>query len=104
MLGYFAFAKNPSPKSQVYRTAITLYMIMTGVIFSVLLAGLTGVRLTAVPWDNTVLHYIMPIAVALDWILQPTKPVVFKLINVLLWLSVPILYVVYAYAKFRHKA
>lgn len=66
VLAYFGIKKNPSVKSQSVRAAVTLYMIMTGVIFAMLLSGLTGVRLTATPWDNTVLHYIMPIVVLID--------------------------------------
>lgn len=96
LLAYFAFKKQPTTRDQAFRTATTLYMIMTGVIFSILLSNLAGVRLTAVPWDNTVLHYIMPIAVALDWLIQPAKPTIFKLKNVLLWLSIPLLYVLYS--------
>jgi hypothetical protein len=38
------------------RGAGTLYMVTTGIIFAVLLAGIEGAEFTAVPWDNIVLH------------------------------------------------
>ena len=49
------------------RGAATLYLAITGLVFSLLLAGLEGVEFTAVPWDNVVLHYLMPVLVVLDW-------------------------------------
>ena len=91
---YFGISNSNSNKSQLLRGAITLYMLMTGVIFAVLLAGLENARLTAVPWDNLVLHYIMPIVLVLDWLFNPpTKRISAK--AVWLWAIFPIAYVVY---------
>src|SRR6478609_4783890 len=42
------------------RGGATLMMVVTGIVFSVLLSGLEDVELTAVAWDNLVLHYVMP--------------------------------------------
>lgn len=79
------------------RGGSTLYMMITGIVFSVLLSGL-DVDLTAVPWDNIVLHYIMPIAVVVDWIIDPPeKPITFK--NATLWLIFPLLYLVYSLVR-----
>ncbi len=76
------------------RGASTLYMIVVGVVFSLLLAGL-DVELTAVPWDNIVLHYIMPVAVALDWLLDiPKVHIAFR--QALIWVVFPIAYVIYS--------
>jgi hypothetical protein len=77
------------------RGAATLYMVTTGIVFSVLLSGLESDVLTAVPWDNMVLHYIMPIAVFIDWWLDPpAKRISFR--RSLIWLSYPLAYVVYS--------
>lgn len=77
------------------RGAATLYMVTTGVVFAVLLAGIEGVVLTAVPWDNIVLHYIMPIAVLADWIVDPPKKRIgFR--RALLWMVFPLIYVAYS--------
>lgn len=80
---------------QSVRGAATLYMAMTGVIFAVLLSGLTDVRLTAVPWNNIVLHYIMPIAMVIDWLISPPK-VHLKTAHIAAWVLLPIGYVVYS--------
>jgi len=73
-------------------------MIVTGVVFALLLSGLEGVALTAVPWDNIVLHYIMPIAVALDWIMNPpSRRIEFK--KALWWLVFPLAYLAYSLVR-----
>lgn len=78
------------------RGAATLYMMITGIVFSILLSGYDA--LTAVPWDNIVLHYIIPIAVLIDWILDPpTRAITFK--NATLWLLYPLLYLVYSLVR-----
>lgn len=80
------------------RGASVLYMVMTGIIFSVLLSGLDPDALTAVAWDNTVLHYIMPAAVLLDWILdRPKRKLAFQ--KNLIWIIFPISYVVYTLVR-----
>jgi hypothetical protein len=61
----------------------------------VLLAGIEGVTLTAVPWDNVVLHYIMPVAMLIDFLIdRPERKIPFK--KSLLWLLFPIIYVAYS--------
>ena len=81
-----------------FRGAITLYMITTGIIFSVLLAGIENATLTAVPWDNIVLHYIMPIVLAADWLLDRPKAVV-KFKTACLWLLFPLAYFAYSIVR-----
>jgi hypothetical protein len=76
------------------RGGSTLNMIVVGIVFSLLLSGL-DVELTAVPWDNTVLHYIMPVAVALDWLIDiPKVRISFK--RALIWVTFPIAYAAYS--------
>ncbi|MDD8018284.1 MAG: Pr6Pr family membrane protein [Bacteroidota bacterium] len=75
------------------RGASTLYMAITGIVFSLLLSGL-DVELTAVPWDNTVLHYIMPLAVAAYWLIDPLKERI-TFTQASSWLVFPIVYVLY---------
>jgi hypothetical protein len=77
------------------RGAATLYLTITGLVFSLLLAGLEGVEFTAVPWDNIVLHYLMPIAIVVDWALSPPAArIPFR--RGLIWLAYPLAYVVYS--------
>jgi hypothetical protein len=93
-----AFATYAGKKSiwlDFFRGASTFFMVVTGIVFALLLSGLEGVQLTAVPWDNTVLHYMIPIAAAVDWIMDP--PVRrFAYRQALVWLTFPILYVIYS--------
>lgn len=76
------------------RGAATLYMIMTGVVFAILLSGLEDAVLTAVPWDNTVLHYIMPIVLLVDWLVDAPK-VAITWRRALAWLTFPLAYIIY---------
>ncbi len=80
---------------EMLRGANTLNMIVVGVTFSLLLAGLENTEFTAVPWDNTVLHYIAPVAVALDWLLDiPRVNVAFK--QAMVWVAFPVAYLAYS--------
>jgi hypothetical protein len=79
---------------QLIRGGVVLYMLMTGVIFAILLAGIEGATLTAVPWDNIVLHYIMPIIILVDWLMDMPK-ITIKPQQVGIWLIFPIGYIVY---------
>lgn len=98
VLIYLACNMRISPTAQVVRGAVTLYMAMTGVIFAFLLAGLQNVRLTAVPWDNIVLHYIMPIVMVVDWLIFPPQTRV-SLKRAVLWLLFPIAYVIFTLVR-----
>lgn len=87
---------NSSRRAQLLRSAAALYMLMTGVIFAVLLADIPNVQLTAVPWNNIVLHYIMPTVVILDWVFLPPKGIFVRLRTAALALVFPLAYVAYS--------
>ena len=85
-------------KLYLLRGAATLYMVITGIVFAVLLAGVEGSILTAVPWDNIVLHYIMPVVLLVDWLVdKPNKTITFK--SSFIWLIYPLTYVIYSLAR-----
>jgi len=91
----YLIAKKTSARLDFYRGASTLFMVTTGVVFSLLLSGLQDVQFTATPWDNLVLHYIIPIVMLADWLWdQPSVRVPFK--KALLWLAVPLAYFAYS--------
>jgi hypothetical protein len=52
----------------ILRGAATCYLVIVGVVFSLLL---TDVESDIIPWVNTVLHYVMPLAITADWCLDP---------------------------------
>ena len=47
-------------------------MTVVGVVFSILLRNVDLGGL--LPWINVLLHYVMPVAVVGDWLLQPGQP------------------------------
>ena len=95
---WFAYKKKRSAEYDDVRGAATLYMALTGVVFATLLSSLDPRLLTAVPWDNTVLHYIMPIFMVVDWIIDPPVHAI-KLRQTVLWLVFPIGYVLYSLVR-----
>jgi hypothetical protein len=90
-----ALAGRHSRALELFRGAVTLFMTTTILIFIVLLSGYSSSELTAVPWDNTVLHYLMPIVIILDWlIVVPTQLIRFPVAA--LWLGFPLAYLAYS--------
>lgn len=95
ILSALFLALNKAKKLDALRTATTVLILMVGIGFAVLLSGLQGVALTAVPWDNTVLHYIIPVAVLIDFLIdKPRTRQSFK--KLLVWLLYPAVYVTYS--------
>jgi hypothetical protein len=96
MLSAFAVAtRYESRRLDFFRGAVALYMTTTILIFIVLLSGYPSSELTAVPWDNTVLHYIMPIAIIVDW-LAATRVGLINFKSALIWLVFPLAYLIYS--------
>ncbi|MGB4762275.1 MAG: Pr6Pr family membrane protein [Candidatus Saccharimonas sp.] len=80
------------------RSATTVYILVVGIGFSLLLSTVQGLVLTAVPWDNTVLHYLIPMAVLVDFLIdRPRRTVSFR--TALLWLLFPFTYAIYAFTR-----
>lgn len=83
-------------KSDYLRGAATLYMVITGVVYILLLSN-ADVQ-TPIPWVNAVLHYIFPLIILADWIANPPKnQIAFK--RCLVWLVFPISYAVYSLVR-----
>ncbi|WP_067547524.1 Pr6Pr family membrane protein [Nocardia crassostreae] len=77
---------------RVFRGAATLYMVITGIIYAVLLADI-DVQMQG-QWTNTVLHRVIPVVMLVDWLLVPAGiGVSVGLLGA--WLIYPILYGVY---------
>lgn len=95
LLSAIAVAAGKNSKLDALRGAVTVYILIVGIGFSVLLAGIEGMVLTAVPWDNTVLHYILPIAVLVDFLIdRPKRKLSFR--KSLAWLLFPLAYLLYS--------
>ena len=78
------------------RGAVTLYMVITGIVYAVLLADV-DVQLTT-PWINDTLHRWMPLLLLLDWLVAPPWPAVSRR-AALGWLAFPLAYFVYSLVR-----
>jgi hypothetical protein len=77
------------------RGASVLYMLTTGIVYAVLLSG----HHNSIPWVNTVLHRVMPIAVAFDWLIDPPRAPLQPRRAVLAWMAFPVLYIAYTLVR-----
>jgi hypothetical protein len=97
-LGFRALQGKSANSITALRGAITLYMLITGIIYTLLLSGLQKELQTTIPWVNTVVHYIMPIVVLVDWFVDlPRRGVSFT--KALAWLVFPFAYLAYSLVR-----
>lgn len=92
--GLGAFTGRKSGIFDALRGAVTLYMAMTGVIYALLLSGNEVSLQTTVPWVNLILHYIAPVVMVSDWLINPPRQVQGRV--AITWLAYPLLYVGYS--------
>ena len=81
-----------TPTFDIIRGGAVVYLVTTGIVFSVLLSG-TDVD-TAIPWVNSVLHEVMPIVIVVDWLLDPPSGRI-SYRQAVLWLAYPLAWVAY---------
>lgn len=89
---YLLEHREPTPAEDIIRGASVVAMAIVGIVFSALLQD-TDLG-TLAPWVNVVVHYIMPIAVVVDWLYQSPKSRL-SLKQLPYWLIYPLLYLVY---------
>ena len=78
------------------RGGSVVYLTVTFVVFALLLSN-TDVD-TAVPWVNTVVHEIFPIAVITDWLIDPPRTAItFR--QSLVWLAYPLVWTGYVLVR-----
>ena len=75
---------------ELLRGAAVMYMLTTGIVYAALLSG----QKVSIPWVNTIVHQVMPVVVALDWVVDPPR-MWLPLRNTLRWLSFPLVYIAY---------
>lgn len=80
---------------ELLRGAAVVYILTTGIVYLLLLSG----HAPAYPWVNAILHYLMPVAVALDWLLDPPRVRLDPARTVVLWMVFPLLYILYTLAR-----
>lgn len=87
-----AFSRSPGSGLGVVRYVSAVNMAVVCIVFVVLLRNVDLGAL--LPWVNVVLHYVMPVAVVLDFLLQPPGSRL-KLRYLALALAYPAAYLVY---------
>jgi hypothetical protein len=55
------------------RGGVTLYIVITGVVFALLLSGLQEDLQTTVSWVDLILHRVIPIVLVVDWLAAPPR-------------------------------
>jgi hypothetical protein len=93
--GGFALLAGWRAVPDVVRGAAVVYLVITGVVYAVLLAGLSG---GAEGWVNTVVHRVMPVVLVLDWLVAPpARPP--RLPQVWWWLAFPLVFCAYTLVR-----
>ncbi len=92
LAGAASRGSDPTPRLDLVRGAAVVYMSITGIVFTLLLSN-TDVD-TAIPWVNSVVHELMPLVMLADWLVTPPA-VRLQLRQGLLWLSFPLMWIVY---------
>jgi hypothetical protein len=78
-----------------FRSAVTLFIALVGVVFALLLADVSRDLGLTLPWVNSVLHYVSPVALAIDFLL--VAPVArLRWASMWPWLAFPLAYMVYS--------
>ncbi len=80
-----------------FRGAAVVYLVVTGVVFATLMGGGQGLEHVN-PWSNAVLHQIMPVALLLDWLINPPAERI-PARRALWWLAFPVLYVAWTLVR-----
>ncbi len=80
---------------ELLRGAAVAYILTTGIVYLILLSG----RAPSYPWVNAILHYLMPVAVTLDWLIDPPRVRLDPARTVAPWMAFPVLYILYTLAR-----
>lgn len=71
--------REPTLTTDLARGTAAMCMAVVGIVFSILLRDEDVGSLQ--PWVNTVLHYIMPVVMVLDWLIFPFIYIVYTLVR-----------------------
>jgi hypothetical protein len=80
--------------TEMLRGAAVVYILTTGIVYAVLLSG----HPVAYPWANDIVHRIVPVAMALDWLLDPPRHEL-SFSRTAAWICFPLVYVAYTLVR-----
>jgi hypothetical protein len=92
MSAYVLWKRKKDRQLESLRGAATLYMVVTGIIYNLLLRG--DSLGTLLPWVNDILHRVFPVVMLFDWLYYPPARK-FTAKEALTWLIYPVAYAVY---------
>lgn len=99
IVGALALLRNKTSKfADKFRGPATLYMLTTSIVFTFFVAGLDFSKFSTLGWDNKSLHFFIPIAVLIDWIVVKPKNTI-KLKQAFAWVLYPFFYIVYTLVR-----
>jgi hypothetical protein len=85
----------PTLARDLVRGAAVLYLAITGVVYALLLSAYNAQVEGALLWINLLHHYIAPLVVFIDWLIDPPGPALtFR--RALVWVVYPLLYLAYS--------
>jgi hypothetical protein len=87
--------RDSSTAFAVFRGAVTVYMIVTGLVYALLIAPVAGDVGVPEPWIDWVIHILGPIAIALDWAVYPPRNRL-PAQSLWIWLVFPAVYLGYS--------
>jgi hypothetical protein len=90
---FYKIKEKPVVLNPVFRGAVTLYVTVTFLIYAIILEPIYSPQGWALV-SNIGLHYIVPIAFIVDWLITETSNK-YKWKYILLWLIYPIMYLIY---------
>lgn len=90
--------RSSSLRFSLFRGAVTVYMSVAAILYLVLLAQTGGAPAPGEPWIEWTLYVVVPVAMALDWILH-APPVDLPQSAPATWLSLPALYLAYTIGR-----
>ncbi len=88
-------ARTRSRTVELLRGAAVVYILTTGIVYLLLLSG----RTPSYPWVNAILHYLMPVAVTLDWLADSPGVRLDPMRTLVAWMAFPLLYVPYTLVR-----
>jgi hypothetical protein len=84
--------KTPTETDDIIRGSATAAIAIVGIVFGLLLSNMDS---GMIPWTNFVAHYLMPVVMVLDWLIQPpTAKLVAR--HIWFWVIYPIAYLIYS--------
>lgn len=84
--------KPPTETGDIIRGSATVSIAIVGIVFGLLLSRMDS---GMIPWTNIVAHYLIPIIMVLDWLMNPPQT---KLASkhIWYWITYPIAYLIYS--------